>query len=245
MKTDKAIRVGFISKVFILLIQFVDLIQGSILKNYAVFSFIVRYAPQKLGADACYYRAFKEFLIACQRVPAYRDFLRKRGWSCVSSDPKKILRSLPLTNKSDYILAYSTEERCLDGSFFSKGVVIDESSGAMGANIYPEDVESIIYSVPLLASSINGFTISLEEDAGGNPRPCFEFELLDSRPKLEVEAMLHQILSPELAKLSLDYKKAREEYPQAVEPIVRTFGMYEGPFKGNLSRIKRRYVKNS
>jgi hypothetical protein len=89
----------------------VDLIQGSILKNYAVFSFVVRYAPQKLGADACYYRAFKEFLIACRRVPGYSDFLRKRGWSCASSDPKEILRSLPLTDKPDYILAYSTEQR--------------------------------------------------------------------------------------------------------------------------------------
>jgi phenylacetate-CoA ligase len=514
MHIDKTIRVGLISKLFILLIRFIDLMQGSILKNYAVFSLIVRHAPQKLGADACYYRAFKEFLIACHRVPAYSDFLRKRGWSCASSDPKEILRSLPLTDKSDYILAYSTEERCLNGSFFLKGVVVDESSGAtgipynwvrsetereivknligvylrycfgdkrfivlnmfsmgawatgfnmalaaqslgvvkstgpdvdkilrtleflgnnypyilngyppflkylfdegerrgfnwqaytihglvggegmseglrdyllkyaktvysgygasdleigmagenpltvmirklcfkdlaliktifgdehrlpmlfqynpldhlveiidhevvvtiskpwtlsprirynikdeggmltfdemkqklglhginleelerkcayprwylpflfiygrkdstvsvMGANIYPEDVESIIYSIPLLASSINGFAISLEEDAGGNPRPCFEFELLDLRPKLEVEAMLRLILSPELAKLSLDYKKAREEYPQAVEPIVRTFGMHEGPFKANLSRIKRRYVKN-
>jgi phenylacetate-CoA ligase len=120
----------------------------------------------------------------------------------------------------------------------------DSTVSVMGANIYPEDVESIIYSVPLLASSINGFAISLEEDAEGNPRPCFEFELLDLRPKPEVEAMLRQILSPELAKLNLDYRKAREEYPQAVEPIVRIFGMHEGPFEANLSRIKRRYVKN-
>ena len=81
--------------------RFVDIIQGTILKNYAVFSFIVRRAPQKLGAEACYYRAFKEFLIACHRVPAYRDFLRKRGWSCASSDPKEILRSLPLTDKPE------------------------------------------------------------------------------------------------------------------------------------------------
>jgi len=36
MKTFKTIRVGFISKVFILLIRFVDLIQGSILKNYPI-----------------------------------------------------------------------------------------------------------------------------------------------------------------------------------------------------------------
>ena len=82
MKTGKSIRVKLISKAFLLLIRFVDLVQGSILKNYAVFSFVVRHAPQKLGADACYHRAFKEFLIACHRVPAYRDFLRKRGWSC-------------------------------------------------------------------------------------------------------------------------------------------------------------------
>ena len=114
----------------------------------------------------------------------------------------------------------------------------------MGANIYPEDVESIIYSVPLLARSINGFTLSLEEDVAGNPRPCFEFELLGFGSKAEIEATLHQILSPELAKLSQDYKKAWEEYRKGVEPILRTFGMHEGPFKANLSRIKRRYVKN-
>jgi hypothetical protein len=124
MNTNKTIRIGLISKIFILLMRFVDLIQGSILRNYAVFSFIVRYAPQKLGADACYYRAFKEFLIARHRVPARGDFLRKRGWSCASSDPKEILRSLPLTDNPGYILAYSTEERCLDGNFFAKGVVV-------------------------------------------------------------------------------------------------------------------------
>jgi phenylacetate-coenzyme A ligase PaaK-like adenylate-forming protein len=513
MNADKPFRVTLLSKAFILLVRWVDWLQGSILKNYAVFSFIVRHAPQKMGADACYYRAFKEFLIAFRRVPAYRHFLDKRGWSCASSDPKEILRSLPLMDKQNYVLAYRTEERCVNGSFFSNGVVIDESSGAtgipynwvrsetereivksligvylrycfgdqkfivlnmfsmgawatgfnmalaaqslgvvkstgpdvekilrtleffdsqypyilngyppflkylfdegerrgfdwkrytlhglvggegmseglrdyllkycktvysgygasdleigmagenpltvtirklceknlslrrtvfgddhrlpmlfqynpldhlvetidrevvvtiskpwtlsprvrynikdeggmlafndmkrrlglhgisleelerkhgfprwylpflfiygrkdstvsvMGANIYPEDVESIVYSVPILARGVNAFTISLEEDAGGNPRPCFEFELLDVRLKSEIETMLRQVLSPELAKLSLDYKKAREEYPQAVEPIVRTFGINEGPFKVNLARIKRRYVK--
>ena len=132
MKVEPAIRIKSISKALVLLIRLVDLIQGTILKNYAVFSFVVGHAPQRLGADACYYRAFKEFLIARRRVRAYRDFLRKRGWSCGSSDPKEIFRSLPLMDKPGYILAYSTEERCLDGSFFSKGVVVDESSGATG-----------------------------------------------------------------------------------------------------------------
>jgi phenylacetate-CoA ligase len=119
----------------------------------------------------------------------------------------------------------------------------DSTVSVMGANIYPEDVESIVYSVPLLARSINAFAISLEEDDGGNPRPCFEFELLDLQHRAEVEGSLRDVLPLELAKLSLDYKKAKEEYPQAVAPILRTFGMHEGPFKENLDRIKRRYVK--
>jgi phenylacetate-CoA ligase len=119
----------------------------------------------------------------------------------------------------------------------------DSTVSVMGANIYPEDVESIVYSTPVLARNINGFAISLEEDAGGNPRPCFEFELLDLGAKREVETVLGQVMSAALAKLSVDYRKAREEYAQAVEPIVRTFGLHEGPFQVNLDRIKRRYVK--
>ena len=130
--TEYPIRLTLISHVFLLLIRFVDLLQGTILKHYDVFSFIVRYAPQRLGADACYFRAFREFLIARHRVPAYRDFLAKQGWACKHSDPKEILRSLPLTDKPNYILAHSIEDRCLDGRFFSKGVVVDESSGATG-----------------------------------------------------------------------------------------------------------------
>jgi hypothetical protein len=58
-----------------------------------------------------------------------------------------------------------------------------------------------------------------------------------------VGAKLRQLLSPGLAKLSLDFKKAMEEYPEAVEPIVRLFAMNEGPFKANQARIKRRYIK--
>jgi hypothetical protein len=113
----------------------------------------------------------------------------------------------------------------------------------MGANIYPEDIESIIYSDFLLANIVNSFSISLEEDASGNPRPCFELELLDISQKVKVEEKLSSVLPLELAKLSLDYKKAREEYPQAVEPILRIFGMHEGPFKEDQARIKKRYIK--
>lgn len=511
----KLISVPLIDRLFLSLIKFVDTVQGSILRNYSVFALLVSHAPQKCGAEACWYRAFKEFLIAYKCVPAYKKFLHQNNWACKSTDLKKIFESLPVTDKANYILPYSTEERCLKGRFFHEGVVIDESSGAtgipynwvrsqkereivknligvylrycfggkkfivlnafsmgawatgfnmalaaqslgvvkstgpdvdkilntlhffgnkypyilngyppflkylfdegekkkfnwdeytihvlvggegmseglrdyllryaksvysgygasdleigiggenpltvmirklclhdnalrkalfgedhrlpmlfqynpldhfieiiqkevvvtiskpwtlsprirynikdeggmitfngmkeklrlhnidilelekkcnyprwylpflyiygrkdstisiMGANIYPEDVESIIYSDVFLAKSINSFSLSLEEDAFGNPRSCFEFELFDINQKSPVEERLKDALSTGLAKLSPDYKKAKEEYPQAVEPVIRIFSIQEGPFKDNQERIKKRYVKQN
>ncbi len=507
--------IRFRDRIFIFLIRIIDGLQVGILKNYAIFAFVVSRAPQKFGAEACCYRAFKEFLIAYKNVPAYKKFLDKNSWSCNITDARELFKTLPVTDKVNYILPYSTEDRCLNGEFFYKGVVIDESSGAtgipynwvrssrereivksiigvylrycfgnekfivlntfsmgawatgfnmalaaqslgvvkstgpdvdkilrtlaffgnkypyilngyppflkylvdegekrgfkwseynihilvggegmseglrdyllryaktvysgygasdleigiggenpltvmirklclkdarlrkalfgeerrlpmlfqynpldhfveiiqkeivvtiskpwtlsprirynikdeggmitfdgmkeklrtcnidlselerrcnyprwyvpflfiygrkdstisvMGANIYPEDIESIIYSDLVLAGNINSFSMSLEEDSKGNPRPCFEFELLDINQKTKVEEKLRGILSAELVKLNLDYKKAKEEYPQAVEPVFRIFGMHEGPFKENQARIKKRYVKQS
>lgn len=506
-------RIRFIDWLCVLFVRIVDMLQGAVLKNYAVFTLLVSHAPQKYGAKASRYRAFREFLIAYRRVPAYRKFLKKNNWSCGSKKAQDIFGSLPVTDKPDYILPYSTEERCLDGNFFHKGVVVDESSGStgipynwvrtrrereivkslignylkycyedrkfivlntfsmgawatgfnmalaaeelgvvkstgpdvdkilrtlqffgnqypyilngyppfikylfdegekqgfvwkeynihvlvggegmseglrdyllryartvfsgygasdleigiggenpltvkirklclenpelkrtlfgddhrmpmlfqynpldhyieiidkeivvtvskpwtlapkirynikdeggmitftemkekleqhgidllelekecsyprwylpflfvfgrkdstvsvMGANIYPEDVESIVYSDKLLAQNINSFSLSLEDDASGNPRPCFEFELLDMELQKSIEEKLGNILTPELAKLSDDFKKATEEYEEAVKPIIRIFSLHEGPFAENQNRIKKRYIK--
>jgi phenylacetate-CoA ligase len=118
----------------------------------------------------------------------------------------------------------------------------DSTVSVMGANIYPEDVEHIVYSDPVLAKAVNSFSLSLIDDTAGNPRPCFEFELFDVGQKAEVEERLNNVLSSGLANLSADYKKAKEEYPQAVSPVIRTYGQNEGPFEGNQTRIKKRYI---
>lgn len=44
-------QIRLIDRIFILLINFIDFVQSSILKNYPVFTFVVSHAPQKLGAD--------------------------------------------------------------------------------------------------------------------------------------------------------------------------------------------------
>jgi phenylacetate-CoA ligase len=121
----------------------------------------------------------------------------------------------------------------------------DSTVSIMGANIYPEDIENIAYSDEFLAKNINSFCMSVEDDAKGNPRACFDFELFDMEQKTKVEERLKAIVSVELARLSADYKKAKDEYAEAVEPIIRTFGLYQGPFKENQARIKKRYVKQA
>ncbi|MBF0122173.1 MAG: phenylacetate--CoA ligase family protein [Candidatus Omnitrophica bacterium] len=508
-------RIRFTDRIGLWFIKIVDLFQNGILKNYRIFSFVVGHAPQHHGATACWFRAAKEFLLTYKRVPAYKKFLEANHWSCRSTNIQEIFSSLPVMDKKNYILAYTTEERCLDGKFFEEGVVIDESSGStgipfnwvrgvkerdtvkdvigvylrycfgdqkyivlnmfsmgawatgfnmalasqslgvvksigpdidkilrtmqffgnkypyilngyppflkylmdegekrgfkwkdyrihilvggegmseglrdyllqyaktvfsgygasdleigmagenplsvmirklcvedralrqtlfgedqrlpmlfqynpldhfieiiekeivvtiskpwtlsprirynikdeggmitfddmkgrlkrhhidllelerkcqyprwylpflyvygrkdstisiMGANIYPEDVESIVYSDAILARNINSFSLSLIDDLQGNPRPCFEFELSDMEQRSQVESILGRILSVGLARLSLDYKKAREEYAQAVEPVIKIYAMNEGPFKEDSGRIKKRYVKQN
>ena len=65
---------------------------------------------------------------AWHRVPAYRDFLIQNGLT----SPYLPFQLLPLMNKEHYIRRYSTEDRCLGGTFFAPGVAIDESSGSTG-----------------------------------------------------------------------------------------------------------------
>ncbi len=506
------IKIKLIDRFHLFLIKLTDYLQTNILKNYSLFTFIVSRVPQKYGAIACCYRAFQEFLLTYKRVPAYKKFLDDNAWVPTTHDARELFKTLPITDKPNYILPYKTEDRCLNGKFLMEGVAIDESSGStgipynwvrsqkereivksligvylrycfgdkkfivlnafsmgawatgfnmalaaqslgavkstgpdidkilrtlkffgnqypyilngyppflkflfdegerqnfpwkdyeihvlvggegmseglrdylsrhaktvfsgygasdleigiggenplsvmirklclkdhalkktlfgddhrlpmlfqynpldhfveiidrevvvtiskswtlsprirynikdeggmitfndmkarlrqhdidllklerachyprwylpflfifgrkdstisvMGANIYPEDVENIVYTDALLAKEINSFLLSLVEDATGNPRPCFEFEILDSTHKDMVEKKLREILGPQLAQMSFDYKKAREEYPQAVEPIIKIYGMHEGPFKDNQNRIKKRYL---
>jgi phenylacetate-CoA ligase len=119
----------------------------------------------------------------------------------------------------------------------------DSTISVMGANIYPEDVENVVYSDSYLAKNINSFCLSLEEDANGNPRPCFYFEIFNMNQGPEVAKRLGDILSSGLAELSLDYRTAQKEHPQVADPVIKILGINQGIFKDNQNRIKKRYVR--
>jgi phenylacetate-CoA ligase len=77
--------------------------------------------------------ALRAALHAYRRVPAYRDFVDRSGWR---DDPSRIgserLARLPITDKRQYVLPYSTVARCLDGRLPLVGTQMDESSGSSG-----------------------------------------------------------------------------------------------------------------
>ena len=47
----------------------------------------------------------------------------------------------------------------------------------MGSNIYPEDIESVLYRDPLVAPRLHSFMLSVVDDETGTPRPAVAIEL--------------------------------------------------------------------
>lgn len=84
-------------------------------------------------------RALSLFHRAAQRVPAYKDFLKR-----YKVQPDKIksfsdFQHIPPTNKKDYLRQYSLEELCWDGSL-KKPLVFTSTSGSTSEPLYfPRD----------------------------------------------------------------------------------------------------------
>ncbi len=71
-----------------------------------------------------------------ERVPAYRDFLKKHG-----IDHKKIagvtdLKHIPTLDKDNYLRSYPKEALCWDGEFRNKSWTISTTSGSTGTPYY-------------------------------------------------------------------------------------------------------------
>ena len=101
----------------------------------------------------------------------------------------------------------------------------------MGSNIYPEDVESVVYGDPIVAPRLHSFQLSVVDDADGTPRPAVALELadLDGVDDAWRDAAAER-LRDGLAALNLDYRSSVGEFPEAMLPLVSTFPVGGGPF---------------
>ena len=122
----------------------------------------------------------------------------------------------------------------------------DATISVMGANIYPEDLETIIYGDADLARRLQSFLLMLLDDETGTPRPGIALELIGGEGVDEPwRADVTRLLREGLRSLNLDYREAFTEYPQAMEPIVTVHPLGTGPFAEDASRIKPRRIAST
>jgi phenylacetate-CoA ligase len=114
----------------------------------------------------------------------------------------------------------------------------DSTVSVMGANIYPEDLEQALYDEPELAAITHSFCLGLHEEADAGVRPLFSFEISgDVTP--EVQAKFDQRITERIRLLNGDFREAMLEHPDTTTPLIRLFGLGEGPFAGDASKIKQ------
>lgn len=95
---------------------------------------------------------------AAERVPAYKDFLKKNGVDHTQIKTWEDFQTVPLTSKKEYLKKYSLEELCWDGTL-EKQLVYTSTSGSTGEPFYfPRTAEvdinaSIIHEMFLKNSS--------------------------------------------------------------------------------------------
>ncbi len=119
----------------------------------------------------------------------------------------------------------------------------DATISVMGSNIYPEDIETIVYRDVDLVPRLHSFLLSVVDDETGTPRPSIALELTDlSGVDDQWRALMSDRLRDGLRDLNTDYRSSIAEFPAAMQPIVATYGRREGPFAADATRIKQRRI---
>ena len=85
-------------------------------------------------------RALSTFQKAADRVPAYKDFLKKNKVNTVAVQSIEDFRRVPVTNKENYVLHYPLDMRLWDGSTNAYSVVAVSSGTTGNALLWPRDL---------------------------------------------------------------------------------------------------------
>lgn len=119
----------------------------------------------------------------------------------------------------------------------------DATISVMGANIYPEDVETILYRDASLARRVHSFMLSVIDDETGTPRPAITLELeeLDGVDDAWLAKVSDQFRDG-LFRLNIDYRSSVGEFPGAMQPMIVAYARGGGPFAADAGRIKQRRI---
>jgi phenylacetate-CoA ligase len=119
----------------------------------------------------------------------------------------------------------------------------DATISVMGANIYPEDIETIIYRDPDLARKVHSFLLSVQTDDAGTPRPGIAIELVEGTV-VDDAWIAEQVtrFRDGLHALNIDYRTSTAEFGEAMMPIVHVWPRGTGVFAVDADRIKQRRI---
>ncbi len=119
----------------------------------------------------------------------------------------------------------------------------DATISVMGSNIYPEDIEAVLYRDPAVAPRMHSFMLSVVDDESGTPRPSVALEMTELNGVDDAwRAAAAERLRDGLTALNIDYRSSVGEFPGAMLPIVSTHEVGSGPFAGDATRIKQRRI---
>lgn len=116
----------------------------------------------------------------------------------------------------------------------------DQTISIMGANIYPEDIERVLYSQCQLADGLASFMVTVVEDGQGvQPKICVEWGTPEV-PELPLQQLANE-LEENLAAINSDFRNARRESAANMKIKLAIYACGTGPFAGKERRIKNRY----
>jgi len=121
----------------------------------------------------------------------------------------------------------------------------DQTISIMGANIYAEDVERVVYAQPELSQGFASFMLCVAEDddRAVHPRLCVEWH--DEHPPALPLGEIAERMRGGLAEINADFRQSLSEDSDSLRFEVVVFGLGDGPFASAGRRIKNRYLEKA
>lgn len=114
-----------------------------------------------------------------------------------------------------------------------------------GANVYPENIEPVIYRREM--RRINSFKLGIEESKEGGMRFTILIELQGGRKVSgktlgELEKKYHDIFLERLLKVNDDYRDAYEIDSRSTDPLIKIYTYGQDPFAIDKKRTKPKLI---
>jgi phenylacetate-CoA ligase len=114
-----------------------------------------------------------------------------------------------------------------------------------GANVYPENLEPVLYRKEL--RRVNIFKLAIETNEEGEMRLVILVELKEGRKATgknlaDLENKCHDIFLNKLLRDNDDYRDASEIDPKSTDPLIKIYNFGNGPFAEDKKRTKRKYI---